>query len=340
MTYILKNLLLLILFLSYFSCVDEIDLAPDEDRLEAVAVNGKIIKGNPSIISVLVQPIFTFTGESRVAVPVNEVYLQNQDGQKYIIENEVAIGQYEQVIDPTFEIAYDQKYQLIVQLADGRVYESSFVQVLRGIAIQSLDFEVVPQDRLNPITNNLESRDFIQYNITTPLTETSSSRKAFLYWSALKTNRYFIESGVECYTTQSADVNYVGVFNGSSISSDTLSEFPIFRDLIDKSFMDTYYFTILQETISEAAYQYWNQINLSINRDGNVFEPTVGLIRTNIRNASGTADNVQGFFYATEQSRFRIRICPNEVNKSFRSQICNGCPCQLTTPPTFWRPCD
>jgi len=339
MIYPLKISLLFLLFLSFFSCVDKIDLIPEKNRLKAIAINGKIVKGEPSVVSVLVKPIFTFSGDSRTITPVDEVYLENEQGERFIIEDRIAVGQYQQIIDPGFEITYDQKYKLTVQLSDGRVYESPFVSILPNIPIQSLDFEVVQQDRFNPITGSLEARDFIQYKITTPIVEKSSNEHAFLHWKSLKTNRYFIESGTECYTTQSADVNYIGVFDGNRIADDTLRKFPLFRDFIDNSFSDTYYFTILQETLSEEAYQYWNQVGLSINRDGNMFEPVAGLISTNIRNVSGEMDNVQGFFYATEQSLFRIRICPRDVNKSFRSQICNGCPCQRTTPPAFWESC-
>ncbi|MEM0993014.1 MAG: DUF4249 family protein [Bacteroidota bacterium] len=337
-----QNFLLFTLWLICFCCIDQVDLVPEKNRLEAVSINGKIVKGNPSVVSVLVQPIFAFSAESRAVTPVSEIYLENEDGQRYDIENQLAIGQYEQVIDPTFEITYDQKYRLVVRLIDGSIYESSLVQVLPSIPIQSLDFEVVQRDLPNLSTGNLEPRDFIQYQLTTPLAQNSSSEKAYLHWKTLKTNRFFIATGAECYATQAANVNYIGIFNGNRTTRDTLIDFPFFSELINNSFLftDTYYFTILQETVSEEVYQYWREVDLSANRNGNVFESAAGLVRTNISNATGVVDDVQGFFYATEQSRLRIRICPSDLGLSLQGQICDGCFCQSTAPPDFWEACN
>jgi len=344
MTYLWKKLSFLLLLLSCLNCVDEIELIPEKDRLKAIAINGKIGKGEPSVISVLVSPVFTFSGDSRAITPVDEVYLQNEEGQKYIIEDRVAVGQYRQVIDPSFEITYDQKYQLTVQLSDGRVYESAFVEVLPSIPIQSLGFEIVQQDRFNPITNRLEARNFIQYKISTPLVQSSNNDKVLLRWDALKTTRYQTGSSGICYTTQAVDVNYIGLFNGNSLSSDTLINFQLVNDFIDESFSDTYYLSVLQENLPEAAYQYWNQVNLSIKRTGNMFEPVAGLVSTNIRNTAGEKDEVQGFFYATEQDTFNLRICPRDIGLSFSSQTCGDfnmpCPCPTTIPPSFWVNCN
>lgn len=344
MSYSLKNLSFSLLLLSFFSCVDEIDLVLEKDRLKAIAINGEIIKGEPSTISVLVKPIFTFTGDSRAITPVDEVSLQNEKGQKYIVEDRVAVGQYQQVIDPSFEITYDQRYRLVVQLSDGRIYESDFVKVLPSVPIHTLDFEIVQQDKFNPITSRLEARDFVQYNISTPLIYPPNAEKAFLHWKALKTTRYQTSGSGICYTTQAVDVNYIGLFNGNSLSNDTLINFQLVNDFIDESFSDTYYLSVLQETLSEVAYQYWNQVNLSINRTGNMFEPVAGLVSTNIRNATGVKDEVQGFFYATEQDTLHLRICPRDIGLSRSSQTCGDfnmpCPCPSTTPPSFWVNCN
>ncbi|MEM8527738.1 MAG: DUF4249 family protein [Bacteroidota bacterium] len=331
---------LLAFLLLLASCIDEIELVPEKDQLKGVAINASLIKGDPSIISVLVKPIFTFSGDSRAITPVDEVYLQNEQGEQYLIENRVAIGQYWQRIDPSFDINYEDRYQIVAKLADGRVYESAFVQVRPKIPITSLNFEIIQQNLLNPTTGNLEARDFIQYTISTPVVTSSMGKKPYLRWKSLKTNRYLIEQGIICYTTQSADVNYIGLFDGNQFTTDTLTDFPFFTDFVDGSFSDTYYFTVLQESLTEEAYQYWNQVSLSINRDGNMFEPAAGLISTNIRNASGVEDEVQGFFYATEQSVITIRICPSDVGRSTQIQVCNGCLCQRTEPPLFWELCD
>ncbi|MEL6719236.1 MAG: DUF4249 family protein [Bacteroidota bacterium] len=339
-THLFRNLIFLsVVLFTMGSCVDEIDLVPEKDQLKGVAINGTLVKGSPSFISVLVKPIFTFTADSRGLVPVDEVYLLNEQGQQYLIEDRIDIGQYWQRIDPSFELDYNSRYQLKVQLSDGRTYESDFIEILPSLPITSVDFDIVQVDRLNPVTGTLQKRDFIQYNINTPLVEKATDEKALLYWKVFKTNRYQIEDGRRCYTTQSADVNYIGTFDGNSLASDTLNDFPFFRDFIDDSFSDTYYFTVQQENLPLEAYEYWNQIGLSINRDGNMFEPTAGAISTNISNATGEEDDVQGFFYATERSSFTIRICPEDVGLSFRSQLCDGCPCQSTEPPSFWEAC-
>ena len=78
--------MIFVFFLALISCVDEIELVPEKDQLQGVAINGSIIKGSVTAVSVLVKPIFTFSADSRAITPVDKVYLKNEKGDQYPID--------------------------------------------------------------------------------------------------------------------------------------------------------------------------------------------------------------------------------------------------------------
>ena len=120
----------------------------------------------------------------------------------------------------------------------------------------------------------------------------------------------FMTQPKTCWVTQNIGVTDVGVVNGNELNGNTISDFTLFKRNVSTEFTEGYYFTVFQQSLSKAAYDYWFQVQQSLNRDGNMFEAPVGKIKSNIKNINDENEDVFGFFYATVQDTVRVYVSP------------------------------
>jgi len=112
-------------------------------------------------------------------------------------------------------------------------------------------------------------------------------------------------------------------------------------------FSEGYYATIYQQSISDAAFEYWSRTNQLINRNGSIFEAPSGKISTNLYNVDNAKDEVFGFFFATESNFRRIYISPEKAGYprshcppiGGHSLLCDNCLCwpnSTAIKPDWW----
>ena len=120
--YIMKKILFsIVLFLLtafiFSACLDEITLDNPIDLEESVAIQGSLIKGNPSRVDVFVSRLSNLTGVNLPkAILDAEVFVIDESGTELLLDN-INSGFYELEIpqnDPSFNVDINQKYQLKV----------------------------------------------------------------------------------------------------------------------------------------------------------------------------------------------------------------------------------
>ena len=103
------------------------------------------------------------------------------------------------------------------------------------------------------------------------------------------------------------------VINGTSLDGLDLKSHNIYETIVNYPFANTYYLTVIQESLTEEAYNYWSQVASLTKRDGNRFKSVPGVISTNIKNITNQDEDIFGYFFATEQDTMRIRVCPEDL---------------------------
>lgn len=329
------------------SCLDPIELDIPRGESEAVVIEGKLIKGEPSSIEVSVQRIFVFDGSSRI-LKINAVSLISEDGAVTKLDRD-ASGEFSQDFGPDnpFDVSFNERYKIRVELFDGRIVESAFEAVQSVKANDEVDLtlqdrEVFSEDRgvfvtrpkiildLKSEINNIQ-QDPRRYRWTVEryfkLTDSPD-----VYQIRDPQDRTNFLQPKTCYIRDKASLTKTVIFDGYGFDEDNLDfTSEIFDGTInDFRLADTMYFSVVQESLSEGAFNYYDQISKVLERTGSMFDPPAGKIKSNYVNVNDPEDEIFGYFYASEQKETRVMVTPDMV----------GNPSSLCPAPTGegWRP--
>ena len=319
------------------SCLEKIDLEVPRGTEQAIVIQGRLVKGNPSKALVTVTRLFEFTPEGRKIVNVRSVVLSDEAGNSVELE-QISTGTYYGEFlpgDPALSIESGKSYKIDVATFDGKNYESALEPMLevpsvRNIKVEPIQLEVVAQEG----GEERELRDFLRFFIDTDLETGSSARKSSLRWEVLRTYQItdlptaFNGEPKVCYITEVPDVSLVTTFEGESSGNSSLENFFIFDAPVDYRFAEGFYIQIIQESLSEGAFKYWNDVGEVLDRDGNMFESPAGKIKSNYTNKADPSDEAFGYFYTTVQDTARLFISPEMVGNPTVL-----CPPDLPPPP-------
>lgn len=343
-----KSYFFLLIFSSgMISCLDPIELDIPRGGSEAVVVEGKLVKGNPSSIEVSVQRIFVFDGSSQ-NLKINAVTLMSESGDdiKLARDND---GEFSQSFGPDnpFDVLLNESYKIRVELFDGRIVESAFEAVQAVGANDEVDLTLQNREVFSETRGDFVTRQKIILDLNSQIRNIQQDPKRFR-WTV---ERYFkltdspdayqirdpqdrtmFVQPKTCYIRDKASLTKTFIFDGFASDQDQLDfETEIFDGTLnDYRLADTMYFSVVQEALSEGAFNYYDEISKVLERTGSMFDPPAGKIKSNFVNVNDPEDEIFGYFYASEQEQTRVMVTPDQV----------GNPSPLCPAPTGegWRP--
>ncbi len=313
----MKRFLFLILMIILFnSCLEEITLKDQKFETDAVIVQGKLIKGSPSIAEVKLERVGDFNGfQTATYLSGASVKLIDEKGGAIELPEKFSQKIYAATIPqnhPNFRVETGKSYRLEFTLANGQRYESTLEPLQPVPVIDAVDFKKIERTRLNEdgvvVTDN-----YLQFLVSTQLKPADAQEKARLRWELFSAFRVTDDSGKLCYYYEPLVPSDVFIYNGDEFNVDKVDMLPQAEVLLNFRFAEGFYLTMVQESLSKEAFVYWDQIRKLIERSGNMFDPPPGKITSNLKNITNPEEEVYGYFYATEQDTFRMLIRPNEV---------------------------
>ncbi len=322
-----RFILLAALAMMVFGCLDEIDFDVPAENQTSLVIQGRIVKGNPHNIRIEVERLFDFNGGSSY-IRVQYVRITNDLGQSIDLPNS-SLGIYEMPIpvgDPDFEIRTGGSYMVTVQTLDDRKYETNFetlhpVPEVSNVTPVAIQREVIT-------TGGTEFRDGVQFLLNSPLAVSGETEKARINWQVTRTYKLTDIISQTCYITDNVNVEEVKPFDGNVLGIDELVDYPLYEATTGFQYRQGLYLNIFQQSLSEGAFQYWDQIDKLLERNGNMFESPVGEIVSNFENVLDPDEDVFGYFYATEIDTFHVA-----VDSMFTNSPGNYCPPPLPPPP-------
>lgn len=308
------------------SCLDEIDFASAGTINEAIAIQGKVVKANPSYISVTIRGVFNFTDVPRL-LDARLVTVEDESGNTVELPTGADGIFYLEVPDndPNFKIDYGKSYKINVATFDNRNYSSSFEELLPAPVIEGLTAERTQIESVD-LNGNTKLFNQLTYGISTPLKPEASSENARLLWEFTTTYQFTdspeaygaracrptsIDAEAKtCYISSSPLSNYVSI-NGPELSVDRIDNFEALNTGISSIYSQGLYLTVSQQSLTQTAYDYWTQVGNVVARTGNLFQAPAGKVITNIANTDDPKEDVFGYFYATEETIRRVYVSPS-----------------------------
>lgn len=345
-----KTIGLVCLAFFVLTCQEVIDFEPPETIKEAIFIEGKLTKGNPSFVQVKIGQVFNFTGNPSLFL-ANFVELIDALGNTLSLNiKEHGIFTLEIPEDhPTFKVSYGAAYKIRLQLKNGATYESAYDTLYSVPEPTDLSISKISKNVINSDEKE-ETQEILTFNISTPLKTIQGNRKAHLLWEL---ESVFKQSDSPeglpfqpcpgnsripktCYLSINPVANYK-VLNTEELSGNSITNFTIYEADNTNTFVfsEGYYLTVYQQSISNAAYQYWAQANQLTNPNGSIFDIPSGKIITNFTNEDDPKDEVFGFFFATESALCRIYVAPEQAGNprshcppvGGHSVLCDNCLC-------------
>lgn len=343
------------------ACVDRIDFARPQTLEDAIAIQGRLVKGNPSRVNVTIRKVLDYKSAPRF-VKVHSVTLIDDLGNTIDLETK-AEGIYYQTIreeTSTSSISTDRTYKIKVETFSNLIFESEFEGIVSAPTPTDLSAHRIKKEGRNVIGDIILRDDFIGFAIETPLEVSPNSGNVKILWEIESTHKVMDYPGFcgynrankTCYVTSSPIASFVPL-DGTQLSVNSISD-TIYEAFIHSPvFADGYYLTVQQQAVTDKTFEYWSQVQVVNSREGSIFEAPAGKIITNIKNLTYPEEEAFGYFYATEEKPIRVYVppelaenpkadCPRGPNNNgeFLAEEC--CNCLMingatTEKPDWWK---
>jgi hypothetical protein len=238
------------------------------------------------------------------------------DGITYTEQTE---GVYQSLPETGF-VAVGKSYKLLVFTPDGGVYESDYDSLLACAPIDQLSYKVETQGTSNPDVNyygirffidikgdELESRNYL-WNFEETWEYYSTYRIQYMYDGSS-----FLDYSPElhgfniCYITSYLDAFQVG--SSAQMEANQLHQQPLyFVSNQTPRLRHTYSLRVLQHSLSNGAFDYWERLMAQTGGTGGLFETQPSSTRGNVYNINDQEEKVLGFFFASQVKEKRLTL--------------------------------
>ena len=252
-------------------CLDKISFPSLNDEQTAIVVEGSLRFGNPSVARIAITRLFDFSADGLKAVNLLEAALVDEDGKERELK-EISPGVYETKVfdsDSDFEVKLGKSYQMRIATFDGRRFISRPEPVIPVDKAGDLYVERTSKEIVDEF-GEFASLDLLSFSIDAPVVVNQGGESGrFRY--VLEQSYKLTDSPQQgnpppapktCYVTQITDVTSALVFDGNLFTGSSEVKIPLV-DIVRNNtlFSEGYYLTAYQQSLSEGAFNYWNEIS-------------------------------------------------------------------------------
>ncbi len=340
---------MLVVAMTPLACLQKLDLNIPRMERQSLHVEAKLIRGEPSVISVEINTIFDLTPGSFAPVDVRSVHLLDEFGSRLEIPR-VGSG--------TYYLALEENGPIQVRIGDS--YAMEILTQRDELIISAMDklyalgdpseltayrFERDFKDRFDEFIK----QPFIGFDLNVKILQSSqTNRGEHFRFEVERTYRVTDNLDQVCYVSQFFNLDNEITLTTSNLREDRDLILPVIGVFISSFHAEGYYLNLHQQSLSPRAYQYWHSIQQVLNRNGNMFEAPAGKIRSNFQYQDDPKREIFGIFYATDTTIFRKYISPEFADFPLQRcpppppgnlDVCNDClslPRSQLDKPTFW----
>ena len=239
--------------------------------------------------------------------------MEDDLGQQLLF-NESEPGIYQSPFDPSRTPSVGRFYQLHIATSDGQVYCSNVepmtgVPPIGNIRVQPTRREFV-SDQGNLIT--------IEGFSVSIEPRTNGSESTYLRWDyrgayAINTpDPCEEECPTTCWFKDDPPQEYLRIA-GANQNINSLAPVELAFFLPQEKFDTAYQMTIKQFSLNADAFNFWQSVQKQRNNSGSIFDPTPGVIQSNIVNCNNAQEQVLGYFGASAVLTSEVMILREQL---------------------------
>jgi len=322
-------LALLCFCLANTACIDVIDLDAAKKTEEILIVEGTLHLNTHSAEVKLSQAASFVAGPEGVELPVSgaSVKIKELGGPVYeLLEQEK--GMYRS-LEPIGEVG--NSYILEIETNDNS-YTSLLETMPPIVPIQTINYKLGTETFTNAI-GNIETHDIISLRASANLPQNGEG--VFLRYRTTGNYQFNERPSIDdkiCYVEEQIDFNQVSIVDGHSLNGGILRDEPFLTKTLDYRFVYDYCFTVVQLSITENEYEFWNSVKNEFERTGDIFEKPPAKINGNVFNNISSKNDVIGLFSVIASDTLNFLTHGHELGLG--SGPCLGFP-----PPAQGSPC-
>lgn len=311
----MNNKFILLLLFALSACVDPIELSRPDLPDSGLFVQGRVLYGQPCSISASVFQIATLLNNVPQPISGAQVFLEDRQGAALPVPASSS-GNYALLIDPdnaVLPIAPGKEFRLSLSLPNGKKYVSGWELLLPAPKPDSVHVTF----ELREYTDSRgEQRvdSFAYFSISTPLAAPGATSPARIRWEIDQGFKLTDNPGKTCFVLRKLLAENIHILDGTKAGLSRLDNYPLTQTIVDYRCAEGFYITILQQSISENAYGYFDEVYQLLSKRGTLFDPPAGEVRSNISNLNDPGEQVYGFFYVAQQDTVRSYISPAVAN--------------------------
>lgn len=318
----LRILAVLLVFMGFNSCVEQIEFELEKTERERLIVSGTLTDLNEPQVVFLSET----TSQARLPLLTDEEngYFTLDDkprpvrGARVTLEyegianpgkefRETEPGRYELLENSVFGEGSTVGYFLQIQLGD-RVYRSKVQSFPEVIGSDELSFSF---ERTRLGDNPDAAQVVIQSEVTLPEQVGNyylrwAVDEAY-YWDLTFFPNPFNTPPPPCIVFGFPDPERITLINGDLLNRPGGKSTQIVaKRLVDQSFLSRHFFNVRQLSVSKDSYEYWRRVRELVNNTGSVFDSPPAPIRGNLYNVNDPEEVVLGYFEVAKAKVSRI----------------------------------
>lgn len=251
-----------------------------------------------------------------IPIPDAEVVMWEDDENAFPYRYEE--GEWYALSEENFAGRPGHTYHLEVMLPGGKRLLSRPELMPPFPEMTRIDFGVVERDVLT-WDEILVKRDFVDVSVDTRIPEQEKGpyyrwrgEEVFIFqevyypWNPLS-------RPATCYIYDYPDQQNIVLFNGDELKiGDSYNDLVVFNRPFDSTFTFKHYFNVYLSSLTPEALDYWEKLDQTTNRVGNIFDVPPAPVLGNIYNPEDEQEFVLGYFEANSEDTIRMFVLPGD----------------------------
>ena len=283
-----------------FGCLDQIDLEVTEGE-QFFVVSGNIHSGAPPYsIKLAKSSQFNSVTQGAGEKITNAVVKISDDAGNIETLTEIEDGLY-QTAPNGLQGTVGRTYTLEIEY-NGQTYFSHPEKMRPVVSPASLETEYTIEQDFND-AGNLVNIETVSLFVNTPFP--TDEEVAYLRWNVQGTYEYDERptpdhiNPLTCYISENIDFDNVAVSSSEGVTDNFLQKEKLLSRGVNYKFAIGYCFTVIQQSLTKEAYEFWEKVGAEFERTGDIFETPPSKIKGNIFNEKNAEEFVLGYFSAS-----------------------------------------